>query len=822
MTPFRSRVLTLTAVLPALGLSSYASEPEILGDLAPGYESFTVRGKQGNLTFVESPMGGTFLATDPVRQSATKLLPRGIDGDVFSLDARTVLFGYNDNRYGNELWCSDGTREGTYLVKDLVEGTQSYGPEQFVHWRGHVYFINQSLGNATPPQLWRTDGTPGGTQFILELPTMFNAEDQTVKWGRVSALAASPDALVFIVNISSHSSGQFETLWRSDGTRAGTYRMSNVNDGTPVFASRFLMTNAGLNFFADNHSDEYAYSLGEWRRGALLRTDGTDQGTATLTEDLAEPSLALFGGNVYGILRDDDSFYLARVNGDATGVEPIATLIPSATVMESIDVKFIVNGADESLMIAISDLSWGGTLNAAWQLSGSPPVVVESDEPYFENNAHTGGSKVIFTGLARGSNPTQFTGLHGGMVLFNSNVGLVSSRGTPASTAPLRASQSTCPNCTFEATASLTALGRLALFSDEQTATLWRSDGTAEGTRIVRPTPGTTNRNALNWIAAQNSTTGLLLTTEPKNVLLNESSYVTTLLRSKGSEQSTSLVKTFEDSFSAQEPPARHLGAVYFSAADGKNGEELWRSDGTAAGTWMVKDIVSGADSSSPRHLTSAGRNLYFTFYGENQSLFLGRTRAGTKEVTRVAAFSQRAPAPSAFTAVKESVYFRLGRDLYRSNGQPGDLQHVGRFDYSVKALYDSEKSDWPAAMTAFKDHLYFIARKGIDDPLQVWRVDCKATQAEVVTPSFEVAAWEAQDVEFYVYADRLFLGIMDRVGANGGIFELKKNGKNVEWYRHTSMPAKSLSISGGKLYFAGLDDQYGEEPRVMPLPQKP
>lgn len=377
MTLFRSRALTLTAtVLPALGVTSLASEPEILSDLAPGNESLIVRGAQGNQTFVESPPGGTFLAIDPVRQSATKLLPRGIDGNVFTLDAQTVLFSYNDNRHGNELWRSDGTREGTYLVKYLVEGTQSYRPEQFVHWRGHVYFINQSWGNATPPQLWRTDGTPGGTQFILDLPTMFNAEDQTVKWGRVSALAASPDALVFIVNISSHSSGQFETLWRSDGTLAGTYRMSNVNDGTPVFASRFLVTNAGLNFFADNHSDE--------------------------------------------------------------------------------------------------------------------------------------------------------------------------------------------------------------------------------------------------------------------------------------------------------------------------------------------------------------------------------------------------------------------------------------------------------------KDHLYFIACKDIDDPLQVWRVDCKGTQAEVVTPWFEIAAWEAQDVEFYVHADRLLLSVMDRVGTNGGIFELKKTGKKIERHRHTTMPAKSLSVSGGKLYFAGLDDQYGEEPRVMPLPQKP
>jgi len=31
-------------------------------------------------------------------------------------------------------------------------------------------------------------------------------------------------------------------------------------------------------------------------------------------------------------------------------------------------------------------------------------------------------------------------------------------------------------------------------------------------------------------------------------------------------------------------------------ANDGVNGQELWKSDGTDAGTIMVKDILSGAD----------------------------------------------------------------------------------------------------------------------------------------------------------------------------------------------------------------------------------
>ena len=39
---------------------------------------------------------------------------------------------------------------------------------------------------------------------------------------------------------------------------------------------------------------------------------------------------------------------------------------------------------------------------------------------------------------------------------------------------------------------------------------------------------------------------------------------------------------------------------LYFRANDGTNGGELWKSDGTASGTMMVKDINNGSGSSYP------------------------------------------------------------------------------------------------------------------------------------------------------------------------------------------------------------------------------
>ena len=60
---------------------------------------------------------------------------------------------------------------------------------------------------------------------------------------------------------------------------------------------------------------------------------------------------------------------------------------------------------------------------------------------------------------------------------------------------------------------------------------------------------------------------------------------------------------------------ARTPDGVVFAARTSAGGTELWKSDGTAAGTVPLPEIAPGPDSSSPRGLITAGGRVYFSAY---------------------------------------------------------------------------------------------------------------------------------------------------------------------------------------------------------------
>jgi len=64
-------------------------------------------------------------------------------------------------------------------------------------------------------------------------------------------------------------------------------------------------------------------------------------------------------------------------------------------------------------------------------------------------------------------------------------------------------------------------------------------------------------------------------------------------------------------------------GLLYLNADDGVAGDELWVSDGTVVGTQLLADLVSGSGSSSPAQLTVAGGQLFFIATSANEGMEL-------------------------------------------------------------------------------------------------------------------------------------------------------------------------------------------------------
>src|SRR5688572_28161919 len=83
-----------------------------------------------------------------------------------------------------------------------------------------------------------------------------------------------------------------------------------------------------------------------------------------------------------------------------------------------------------------------------------------------------------------------------------------------------------------------------------------------------------------------------------------------------GYSQPFTLLKDINTTLSTSSSTPQNMTVVgstlYFVATDPFHGQELWKTDGTAAGTVMVKDIMVGTGSSSPQNLTDFGGTLYF------------------------------------------------------------------------------------------------------------------------------------------------------------------------------------------------------------------
>lgn len=81
-----------------------------------------------------------------------------------------LLFSADNGTDGIELWRSDGTPAGTYMIKDIAVGATS---SMLSDNNGMVLFNGKVLFPATDNtvtgrEIWETDGTPAGTKLSID------------------------------------------------------------------------------------------------------------------------------------------------------------------------------------------------------------------------------------------------------------------------------------------------------------------------------------------------------------------------------------------------------------------------------------------------------------------------------------------------------------------------------------------------------------------------------------------------------------------------------------------------------------------------------
>lgn len=91
----------------------------------------------------------------------------------FFPDNGRAFFLWDDGQNGRELWVTDGTAAGTHLVKDIRPGSTGDGiiigstnRSDPVVAAGKLYFVADD--GLHGKELWVSDGTPGGTEMVVD------------------------------------------------------------------------------------------------------------------------------------------------------------------------------------------------------------------------------------------------------------------------------------------------------------------------------------------------------------------------------------------------------------------------------------------------------------------------------------------------------------------------------------------------------------------------------------------------------------------------------------------------------------------------------
>ncbi|HUR80499.1 MAG TPA: ELWxxDGT repeat protein [Thermoanaerobaculia bacterium] len=272
------------------------SGTRMVADLAPGTRSaFDV-----NRSSLLAPLGNRvfFVANDDVSgrelwvsdgtAAGTRMVrdltpgSRGtyevVDPDLAAVGDRLFFTGW-DEAHGFEPWTTDGTNAGTMLFADLTPDPTALAAA-FITAAGNRLFLTGRSQPNIGGQLWATDGTLAGTR-LLSSSVGLSFEGTAID----GKLYFSGDTLL-----------NGEEPWVSDGTVEGTHLIANLAaDVAPSAGPSMLTATNELLFFQATEGTLAASGLAE---ASLWRSDGTEAGTFKLMETGQHPEQPIGAGSM--------------------------------------------------------------------------------------------------------------------------------------------------------------------------------------------------------------------------------------------------------------------------------------------------------------------------------------------------------------------------------------------------------------------------------------------------------------------------------------------------------------------------------------------
>jgi ELWxxDGT repeat protein len=756
-----------------------------------------------------------------------------------------LYFAANDGVHGIELWRTDGTATGTEIVADLNPGFASslsadpIYPTPMVVANGKLFFV--AATESASVQLWQTDGTAMGTQQV----THFGSMPAFANLGaRISRMTAGDSQLYFLGDDGVHGM----EWWRTDGSNTGTVLLTDFSlDGSPASAAFFGQAVVGdtLIFSVNNdfsgafklfRSDPVTSAVVEivpdavgFVPGAaptmvavgdvvyfvasdvahgqeLWRSDGTAAGTSIVRDINPGPAY----GNITGLFNHGGTLYftaddgehgqeLWKTDGTATGTIMVKDIAPDtgdrpAWPTGSTAMNFATVG--DILYFSANDGVHGqelwrsdGTDNGTFMVRDiiaepsleslstfAAPMVATSDS--FPVNLAAVGSDLYF--LVRGNQ------------LWRSN-------GTSEGTTRVHSFDMPFGSAVF----GLTALGDQLLFSAADGShgqELWTVVGPETSARLIRDINETTS-DAVHWLSS--ATFG-----DATFFAASDGVHGFELWKTDGTAAGTMMIKDMHPTFNQTVPwgfgtyqvsdsNPRDFTVVgnwlYFTAEDGTHGQELWRTDGTSAGTTLVADLRPGMATgwfgefpawSNISNMLAVGDDLYFTaddgLHGQELWMSDG-SEVGTVFIEDIntqlepviwpladslmgaagpegVPSTGMAPAGSNIQSLVQMngrVYFSAndgvhGQELWMSDGTPdgtllvADINTTGNGTLFGEAGFDGN----PQGLTVIGDTLYFSADDGIHGN-ELWKSD-GTTQGTVLLKDIDTTVVDAGFVEGY------------------------------------------------------------------------